>query len=333
MEHRGKILLTGASGFVGYHLIAAAVARGYQVYAAVRKSSQVDHLKEFPVQYVYPDFADAEALQRELQAQQYDYIIHAAAATRAPSQQAFNAANADITRNLATAILQSGISLKKFVFVSSLAVLGPIPYDCKDPIGENNEPHPITGYGRSKLLAEQYLRDFPTLPLVTLRPTVVYGPREKDLYVMFKTLSRGMEPSIGRKDQLLSFVYVADLVDVILDALEKPTPPGLVCNISDGQVYNRDELAIITKKILNKKTFRFTVPVGVVRMLASLMETLYARSKKSPLLYRERVGELTAPNWNCSIANAQQYLGYKPKYDLEKGVTESLKWYKEHNWL
>ncbi len=90
---------------------------------------------------------------------------------------------------------------------------------------------------------------------------------------MFKTLARGMEPSIGRKNQLLSFVYVADLVDVILDALTVPTPPGLVCNISDGQVYNRNELALITKKILNKKTFRFTVPVGVVRMLASLMET------------------------------------------------------------
>lgn len=333
MEPKGKILLTGASGFVGYHLIHDAVARGYEVYAAVRKSSQVDHLKEFPVHFVYPDFADTQALIKELQAQQYDYIIHAAAATRAPSQAAFNAANADITRNLATAALQSGIPLKKFVFVSSLAVLGPIPYDCQDPIAENNEPHPITGYGRSKLLAEQYLKEFPGLPLVTLRPTVVYGPREKDLYVMFKTLARGMEPSIGRKNQLLSFVYVADLVDVILDALTAATPAGLVCNISDGQVYNRNELALITKKILNKKTFRFTVPVGVVRMLASLMETLYARSKKSPLLYRERVGELTAPNWNCSIVNAQQYLGYKPKYDLEKGVTESLKWYKEHNWL
>lgn len=333
MEHKGKILITGASGFVGYHLIHEAVARGYEIYAAVRKSSQVDHLKEFPVQFVYPDFANAESLKAELQVQQYDYIIHAAAATRAPSQEAFNAANADITRNLANAVVASGIPLKKLVFVSSLAVLGPIPYDAQEPISENNEPHPITGYGRSKLLAEKYLAEFTTLPVVTLRPTVVYGPREKDLYVMFKTLARGMEPSIGRKNQLLSFVYVADLVDVILDALTAPTPAGLVCNISDGQVYNRDELALITKRVLNKKTFRFTVPVGIVRMLASLMETLYARSKKSPLLYRERVGELTAPNWNCSITNAQRYLNYMPKYDLEKGVTESLKWYKEHNWL
>jgi nucleoside-diphosphate-sugar epimerase len=329
----GKIFLTGGSGFVGYHLIKEAVARGYEIYAAVRKSSQVDHLKEFPVHFVYPDFNKVEALQAELEARQYDFIIHAAAATRAASQEAFNAANADITRNLAQAAINAAIPLKKFVFVSSLAVLGPVAYDAAAPIAEHNTPQPITGYGRSKLLAEKYLSEIKELPSVTLRPTVVYGPREKDLYVMFRTLSKGLEPYIGGKNQLLSFVYVADLVDVILNALEIDTPPGLVCNISDGHSYNRNELAIITKRILNRKTFRFHVPVGVVRALASLMEALYSRSKKTPLLYRERVGELTAPNWNCSIVNAQKYLNYQPQYNLEKGITESLKWYKENKWL
>ena len=333
MNNTKKVFLTGGSGFVGYHLIKEAVARGYEVYAAVRKSSQVDHLSEFPVKFVYPDFNNVAALAKDFAEQQYDYIIHAAAATRASSQQAFNAANADITKTLAQAVVASGISLKKFVFVSSLAVLGPIAYGEKEPISEKNTPQPITGYGRSKLLAEQYLASFTTLPIVTLRPTVVYGPREKDLYVMFKTIARGMEPYIGRKNQYLSFVYVADLVSVILDALTAETPNGLICNISDGQCYNRDEISILTKKILNRKTFKFFVPVGIVRTLASIMEAMYSRSKKTPLLYRERVGELTAANWNCSIAAAQKYLQYKPQYDLEQGLTESLKWYKENKWL
>lgn len=333
MLKKGKILLTGASGFVGYHLVKEAVARGFEVFAAVRKSSQTAHLSAFPVQYVYPDFQDINSLKQEMQQQQYDYIIHAAAATRASSQESFNNANADITRNLAIAASEAGIPLKKFIFISSLAVLGPIAYDRTEPIREDHFPQPITGYGRSKLLAEQYLAAYKELPLLTLRPTIVYGPREKDLYIMIRTLSRGLEPYIGRGNQLLSFVFVTDLVKVILDALPLTTPNGLTCNISDGKVYDRYEVASVIKYFLNKKTFRFYVPVGVARGLAVVMETIYAQSRKKPLLYRERVGEIIAPNWNTSIDQARRHLHYQPEYDLKKGMQESIAWYKEHRWL
>lgn len=330
---QGKIFLTGASGFIGYHLVAEAVARGYEVVAAVRKSSRVDHLDAFPVRYVYPDFHDVAALQQELAAGQYDYIIHMAGATRAKTQEDFNRANADITLNLAKAALQSGIPLKKFVFFSSLAVVGPIPYHSAVPITEDKTPEPITGYGRSKLLAEQYLADLSGLPLVTLRPTVVYGPREKDLFVMLRSLSRGWEPYIGRKSQWLSFVFVSDLINLSLDILSKDTPPGVICNISDGEVYAREEVAKIIKGLLGRKTFRFYVPVGVVKALAVLMERLYRNSRKLPLLYPERVGEITAPNWNISIDRARTALGYAPRFGLEEGLAQSLDWYREHKWL
>ncbi|WP_118972209.1 NAD-dependent epimerase/dehydratase family protein [Taibaiella koreensis] len=333
MAKQGKIFLTGASGFIGYHLVAQAVARGFEVVAAIRRSSQVSHLEGFPVRYIYPDFNDIAALRQELVAGQYDYIIHLAGAIRARDQEAFNRINAELTRNLALAALQSGIPLKKFVFLSSLAVVGPVAYDSPVPITEEKLSEPITAYGRSKLLAEQYLSEIKELPLVTLRPTVVYGPREKDFFVMLRSLSKGWEPYIGRRCQWLSFVYVTDLVNLCLDVLSQETEPGITCNISDGNVYAREEVAQIIKKILDRKTFRFYVPVGVVRALAVLIERLYRNSARLPLLYPERVGEITAPNWNVSIEKARAHLGYIPRYFLEEGLTQSLAWYREQKWL
>jgi len=330
---QGKIFLTGASGFIGYHLVAEAVARGFEVVAAVRKSSRLDQLKDFPVQYVYPDFYDIASLQQVLAAGRFDYIIHMAGAIRAKNQEAFNQVNAELTRNLAQAALQANIPLKKFVFLSSLAVKGPMTYDSPTPITEAKTAEPITAYGRSKLLAEQYLSGLEDLPLVTLRPTVVYGPGEKDLFVMLRSLSKGWEPYIGRQSQWLSFVYVADLVNLCLDVLLKDMPAGVACNISDGKVYAREEVAQIIKKILGRKTFRFYIPVGVVRALAVLLERIYRNSAKLPLLYPERVGEITAPNWNVGIEKARTELDYEPRHFLEEGMAKSLAWYREQKWL
>ncbi|QCR21592.1 NAD(P)-dependent oxidoreductase [Pontibacter sp. SGAir0037] len=327
-----RVLITGASGFVGYHLIEAALQAGLEVYAAVRASSEVAHLQPFPIQYTSLDFADTASLQKELEEKQYTYIVHAAGATKAKHEQDYVRINAEYTRNLGMAASRAAIPLKKFVLISSLAALGPIAYNEIRPIQDEHKAQPVTAYGKSKLLAEQYLSEIKELPLVVLRPTAVYGPREKDIFIILKTLNLGLEPYISDKPQWLSFVYVKDLAKAVMQALGTEVK-GVSYNVSDGNSYDRYQLATITKRILGRKSVKVHVPVRMATLIANLLEAVYASSHKMPALNKEKLSELTAENWNCSIERIRKDLGFVPEYDLEKGLSQTLQWYKENKWL
>ena len=324
-----RILITGASGFVGYHLIEAALHQNLEVFAAVRRSSQIEHLKHLDIQYTTPDFASVEALKKDIEEKKYSYIIHAAGSTKAPDKAAYTLVNTTYAVNLASAATGTGV--KKFVFISSLAALGPAP-DNHSIITESQLPKPVTNYGRSKLVAETHLKVFEMsgLPLVTLRPTAVYGPRDKDIFIILKTFTKGFEPYIGNNPQQLSFVYVTDLARAAVQ-LALSNAVGSY-NISDGNAYDRYALANITKKLLQQKTLKLHLPVLLVKGIASLLET-FSRKGSTPALNREKLAELTAANWNCSIEKLRNAIGYKPQYDLEKGLTEALEWYKKEKWL
>lgn len=324
-----KVLITGASGFVGYHLIEQALACGYKVYAAVRRSSSVDHLKGFNVNYTHLNYSDVDALRKDIIDNGYDYIIHASGTTKAKTLRDYNLVNATYSQNLALASV--GTQVKKFIFVSSLAAIGPLTH-INGRIAANQQPNPVTSYGLSKLQAETYLKEIEGLPLLVIRPTAVYGPREKDIFILFNSMNKGLEPYIGNFDQRLSFVYVKDLAAVILKALES-TLTHQSYNISDGQGYDRFALANYAKSLLSKKTVKFHIPLVIVRMLASFLDFLYARSTATPALNKEKLAELTAVNWICDIEKARMELGYTPEYNLEQGLAETMKWYRDNKWL
>lgn len=324
-----SILITGASGFLGYHLVDYAVRAGYQVYAAVRPSSEIDHLAPFNIRYLNLDYGNVDSLRKMLEEANIRYVIHAAGTTKAKDASEYNRINAEYTKNLA--IAASGLpGLKKFIFVSSLAALGPIPFEHLDPIEENHTPKPVTNYGRSKLLAESYLKDIKGLPLLILRPTAIYGPREKDIFIMFKTLNKGFEPYIGRVNQWLTFVYATDLAELIVRSLSY-TGDKVVFNISDGKKYDRYALAKYFKHTAKKKTLKFHIPMPLVKMVASIWEA--TSRNKVPALNKEKLNELAAENWNCSIESARRELAFDPKYDLERGMTETTLWYIENKWI
>lgn len=327
-----SILITGASGFIGFHLIEAALNRGLTVYAAVRAGSDVRHLKGYDIEFCELNYDNVELLTKQLETIGCQYIIHAAGTTRTGSQEAYNAINAGYTINLARAAMQAlGNKLIKFVFISSLAALGPL--DKRGMlITEEIVPAPVTAYGRSKLLAERQLRELPLLPLIVLRPTAVYGPREKDILILLRTISRGMEAYIGRVEQQLSFVYVKDLASVAINALFSELS-AVAFNISDGRSYGQYELADLSKQILNRKTWRLHVPHGIIKALAFGMERVYGWRGKTPALNVEKLQELTAVNWHCSIDKAKAELGFHPRYSLEQGLRETLHWYRQHNWI
>ncbi len=326
-----KVLITGASGFVGFHLLNEALAQHLEVFAAVRPNSNVAHLQDLPIHFVNLDFSSVEKLKEHLAAEGYHYIIHAAGITKAKTEAEYNIINATFTKNLGIAAASLAKPLEKFVFVSSLAALGPLN-ELNDEIKDDTVAKPVTSYGKSKLLAEQYLQEINDLPLVVIRPTAVYGPREKDILILFKTINKGLEPYIGKFVQQLSFIYVKDLARAIVGALAKEVT-NKSYNISDGQVYDRYALADFTKKALQKKTIKFHLPVNTVSGLASLMDLLYANSRETPALNKEKMAELTAVNWACNINNIKNDLNYSPRFNLEQGIEETLIWYKNNHWL
>lgn len=326
---RERVLITGASGFVGYHLIQEALKNNLEVFAAVRKSSDITHLKGLNINYTHLDFNDVLALRQDIETNRYSYIIHAAGMTSAPNLATYNKVNAEFSVNLANAAAASG-RIKRFVFMSSLAALGPL--HTQTGIIENDSiPHPVTAYGKSKLLAEQKLNQIAKLDITTLRPTAVYGPRDKGIYIILKQFAKGIEPYIGRAPQKLSFVYVKDLAAVCIRALYNGKNKAY--NISDGNFYSRYELGELSRHILRNKTMKIHLSVKFVKFIASVSEFMGSLRGKTPPLNKEKLHELMAANWTCSIEEAKHDLGYYPRYDLEAGLNETLTWYRSNKWL
>lgn len=331
---RKKVFITGASGFVGSHLVEEAGRRGYEVHAAIRKTSKIDAIQHAVDKFVFPNMDDSDELASLFQQEQYSYIIHAAAMTKSKRESDMLKVNVGYTENILKASLALKGVLERIVYVSSLAAVGPIDFDSPFLITENTPYNPLTVYGRSKKASEDMIKaNFADSPISVLRPTAVYGPRERDLFILFDTLSKGFDPYIGSKPQKLSFVYVKDLVDVILDSCTQPQQGLQFYNITDGQVYSRYAMADVFRSTFNKKSFRLHIPYALVAFVAKLSQSLYARSEKTPVLYPERLAELTAENWGCNIEKAQSDLAFKAKYDLSSGLRETLLWYKSNNWL
>jgi UDP-glucose 4-epimerase len=324
-----RVLITGASGFVGYHLVTEALNKNLEVFVAVRSSSKIDHLRHLDIKYTLLEFDNPAALEKELQEKHYDYIIHAAGVTRARTVNEYNDINANYTFNLARAAAQVGY-VKKFVFISSLAAVGPLT-NIDGVIDANTIPNPVTAYGKSKLLAEEQLRSIDNLNYTILRPTAVYGPRDKDIFIFFKQVAIGFEPYIGRIEQKLSFIYVADLAKASIKALFNGDKKTYI--LSDDKCYDRYQLANYIKVVLLNKTTKFHLPVNFVKMIAGIAEKVSSLTNKAAVLNIEKLNELKAVNWSCNIDAAKVDLDFQPEYNLQAGVAKTIQWYKANKWL
>ena len=325
-----KVLITGASGFLGYHLIQTAIEAGLEVFAAVRKNSNVEHLSEWPLHYLFLNYEDPEDMSRLLAEHKIDYIIHSAGVTKAIRQEVYDQVNATYTINLAKAAEKAGGNCKKMVFISSLAAVGPLT-DGQQKITEQTVPNPVTAYGRSKLQAENGLATI-SLPTTILRPTAIYGPRDKDIFIMLKTISNGLDPYIGKLLQQLSFVHAKDVSKAAVQSLFLSNAVGIY-NITDGNSYNRYEFSDITKFILQRKAVRFHIPMPLVKSLAFFLEKANGWLNKPSVINREKLHELAAINWNCDISKATNELAFVPSFNLQSGLEDSIAWYKKNKWL
>lgn len=331
------VLITGATGFFGRHLVEYAVEHGINVIASVRSTSAVNWLEKLNIPVVFLSLSKPEKLIIELnditEAHGHiDVVIHNAGVTQSLKASEYYKVNFGLTKNLVIALTSLSSKLPKFIFTSSIAALGPGDPITFKPINEDDSPNPITHYGKSKLLAEQFLMNQDELPWVIVRPTIIYGSREKNFLKMIQSVNRGMEIYVGSKKQMLSFIYVADLADIFFRLIEGNFSKK-VYNVSDGGAYSAIHANQIIKSILNKKTISVVVPKCVVRLIASFNEIIGRARCIAPILNSNKINEMEQLNWLCDNSKIVSELGFSPSIKLKEGIKRTTNWYKENDWL
>ncbi|GHU87561.1 NAD-dependent dehydratase [Bacteroidia bacterium] len=317
-----KILVTGASGFIGSFLVEEAIERGWEVWAGIRKTSNREYLTDSRIRFIDLHFSNPEQLQKQISEHvknfgKWDYIIHNAGVTKCLYRDDFDKVNYTFTRNFIDALEQTRNVPEKFILMSSLSA----------------RPNPETAYGKSKLKAEQFLQTQKEFPYIILRPTGVYGPREKDYFLMIKSIKAGFDMTAGLKPQKLTFIYVKDLVKAVFLSLESPVS-GKTYFVADGDVYTDKEYTEIVKKVLGKKfVLRIRVPLFLLKWISAIAEDLSKFTKQPSTLNRDKFKIMKQRDWTCDPCPLTQELGFKAGYNLERGMQECIEWYKKNHWI
>lgn len=335
-----KILITGSSGFIGSYLVERALNEEMEVWAAVRRHSSRKYLQDKRIHFIELDLGDDDALRQQLsthvaQHGPFNYVIHAAGATKCRHSRDFFNINTDGTTRLALTLIETG-AMKlsdRFVFISSLSVCGPIHEIDRQPIRETDTVAPNTAYGRSKWMAEHYLSEIPGFNYVVLRPTGVYGPRERDYFMMAQSIKRHVDFAVGFKPQVLTFIYVADLVEAAFLALHKGRA-GRTYLLTDGKNYTSRSFSDLLQLQLGvKRVLHITAPLWVLRTVCFVAECLSGITGSVPTLNSDKYRIMKQRNWMCDITPAREELGYTPKWPLARGVKAAVEWYQREGWL
>lgn len=334
-----KILITGASGFIGGFLVEEALRRGYDTWAGVRAGSSRARLQDERIHFIDLPYDNPETLAALLadfarKNGPWDYVIHNAGLTKTLDKRNFFRVNAENTRRLMDALHAAGCSPRKFLLMSSLSSYGAGDEKEFRPIRLDDPQRPDTAYGRSKLEAENYVRRQTYFPYVILRPTGVYGPGEKDYFLEIKSVQSGFDLAVGCTPQRITFIYVKDLATAAFLALEKEEIRNRHYFVADGDVYTDEAYARMVQEILGKKrVLHARIPMGAVKLACLGSEAIGRLLKKSMTLNSDKYKILKQRNWICDIGPLRDELGFVPAYPLRRGLEESIEWYRKEGWL
>jgi nucleoside-diphosphate-sugar epimerase len=325
-----KVLVTGATGFLGGHVAEALSARGDQVRALVRATSNRKHLET--VAHVELFEGSIEQVDRVTEAVDgVDAIVHCAGIVKARSTDEFFAVNVGGTSNLVEAARRRGASLKRFVHVSSLEACGPSAEGDPVPVDQEN---PVTSYGRSKLAAEKVvLSARGDMPVVILRPAAIYGPRDVEILDAFKSIQRGLFPVINGGRSKTIWIYATDCADACVRAIDADVASGGIYFVDDGSgAIDMRQMFADMEHALGKKAVRASLPFPVLMAVARGVEAFGRLANRPVMLTREKVSMLLQ-DWVCSSEATRRDLGWEPKVPWSVGVPRAVKWYRDNGWL
>lgn len=325
-----KALVTGGTGFIGSHLTEALIRKGVRVRCLIRETSDLKWLKGLSVEFFYGDLNDKTSLEKAVS--DVDWVFHLAGVTRAIKKKTYFEVNGLGTKNLIHACLNNNPGLQKFIYISSQAAAGPSRNHCGKT--ETDPCAPVSLYGRSKCIGEEsVLTHAHELPVLILRPSAVYGPRDNNIFFLFKFLAGRIKLCLISPDQHLSLCYISDIVEGILSAAETRTKSGDVFFLSDGNDYRMDEIGDILARAMGVTALRVRVPKPVIFGIARFSEYLSKFSNGPFPLTRDKAQEMIQKNWVCDITKARTLLCFEPKVSLPKGAKLTVEWYKNEKWL
>ena len=331
-----RILVSGASGFIGSGLVAALAAEGHKVFALMRQSSSSELMKGLQFTRISGDLGNVESLNRACIGM--DAVIHLGGLLTAKNREEFFKLNAEGTKNIALAAIQAK-TVKRFIYLSSLSAAG--PSIGLAPKSETDPDHPVSFYGESKLRGELYLDELKgQLPFIILRPPMVYGPRDKNILLFFKSVQKNWMPLLPSKSttghKYYSSIYVDDLIQAIILGLAAPESiykSGERFFVSDGQIYTYERIMGMIATELNVTPIRVKIPIFLVTAGFKTGTLLSKIAGKSLPFTEDKLHEILPDYWICSSQKAFKDLGFKPKYSMDSGIPQTAAWYKMHGWL
>lgn len=326
-----KVLLTGATGFVGSHVLDVLCEEGIDTSLLLRESSNrqfiAPHMDRVEVRV--GTLADPVSLKSALNG--ITHVVHCAGITKATHPAEFEQVNLRGTCHLLEAINVAQTPVQRFIHISSLAACGPAT--ASSPARETDPPRPVSAYGKSKLDSEQAVRSMCKTEYVIVRPPAVYGPRDKAFLMLFKAVKGGFCPRFGSTQQELSLVYVRDLAQVIVSLLRHPQAPGLTVNVASNEVVTDEQLCRAIADGLGVRYRPVCFPVWVLRAVCKLNEAVSTISRRPSILGWDKYRELTAPGWVCDTSVLRNKLGLSCDTTVRDGIRATVAWYQHHKWL
>lgn len=320
-----KAFVTGATGFVGSHLVDLLLAKDVEVFALVRNPEQEPALLEKKVRVLRGDLFNIPALPAGL-----DAVFHLAGKTRSLKSADYYTVNQQGTASLFQALL-SLPEPPKVVILGSLAAAGPSVG--LRPVLESDPPRPITHYGRSKLRGEEEALKFKDrFPITIVRAAAVYGPRDRDFLPYFKLARKGILISSTKKKEA-SAIYVKDLTEALFLCAQSKLKSGEIINIADAKPYAWEDLARVAAAVLKRKCQKIRVPTSLFFIFSVFSEAVHRLIRKPVLLGLDKFRDLVQPLWQADVRKAAEVLSFTPRYSLEKAVEETVAWYVAQEWL
>ncbi len=329
-----KILIVGAGGFIGSHIVKRSLELGYETWVAVRESTSRRYLNDPRIKFLVLDYDNPEDMVQKLTnamnpTEHWDYIIYNLGATKCVNFLDFNRINVEYLRNFTAGLQEARRVPKRFLYMSSLSAMGPVHEDDGHPITGKELPIPDTRYGVSKIKAETHLETIPGFPYIIFRPTGVYGPREQDYLMMIKSIDSHFDFGVGYKTQMLTFIYVDDLVNAMFDALNSGVTQKKYI-ISENRSYTQSEFRkIVANELGVKWVIPIKLPLWITKVASTIAEKWGMLRMKPSTLNRDKYKIMRQRNWSCDISAAQQDFCFTPQFSLERGIRETVKAYKE----
>ncbi|MGC8869765.1 MAG: NAD-dependent epimerase/dehydratase family protein [Brevinematia bacterium] len=322
-----KVLITGASGFIGKHLVDLLHSEKFEIRCLVRKTSNVKEIED-KVKLVYGEITIPNSLPDAVK--DVDYIIHMAGLVKALDTEKYYKVNTQGTINLFEATLKHNPKIKKFVYISSQAASSP----SEIPISEDFPSSPVTSYGKSKLESEKFLeKNYDKLPITIIRPSAVYGPYDKEFLSVYQLINFGFEPLVKGGKTKISLVYVKDLVkSIYLATISNKTIGKKYFSANPEPVYIIDFYKEIEKQLGKRFVLRVPIPISILYTSAFLNTLISKLTNQTSMFNFEKVNEIKN-SWVCSPQRIIQDTGMKYEYSLEKGLEETIKWAKDNKLL